>query len=102
MMRAHFACRHVDDLCSFGPYFSVSMITFFHMMILLLLGRFLIFFVRTEMNLLLVVVGLSKFEQHFKLTVNWLYRLRCQLFRLICEINLCEYLCRFFYVGKFI
>src|SRR5436305_471402 len=101
-MRTYFACWHVDELCRLRSYLSMSLIAFFHMMILLLLDRFLIVFVWTEMYLLLVVVNMGKFEQRFKLAVNLLSRLRRLLFRLIGEIDMGECLGRFFYVGEFI
>src|SRR5713101_2010047 len=56
MMRAHFTCRHMNDLRGFGLYFSLSLIPFFRATFLLLLGRLLIFFVLAETYLLLVVV----------------------------------------------
>src|SRR6266566_3689321 len=102
MMRAHFTCWYMDDLRGFGPHFSVSLIAFFHMMVLLLPNRLLIFFVRAKTYFLLIVVCMSKFEQRFKLTVNFLARLCFLSFRVIGEIDMGEGLHRFFYVGEFI
>src|SRR6266705_1959018 len=102
MKGTYLTCRYVDDLGGFGPYFSLSLIACFHPTLLLLLSWFLLYFVGSELDLLLVVIGMREFEQGFKLTVNLLTRWCRLLFRLISEIDLREGLGRVFDAGKLI